>query len=352
MPAEGSGISLGELAARLGRPCEGDAECRVSGVASLETAGPQDLSFVRSPRLAEQLARTRAGAVIVPAGVDPGSRPAIRSPDPGLDFARAVAAIVPEHRPAPGVHPSAVVDAEARVDASAHLGPLAVVGPRSRVGPGSVIHAHAVLYADVVVGADCTVHAGAVVREGSILGDRVILQPGVVVGGDGFGYALNERGVLEKVPQVGRVVIGDDVEIGAGTTIDRATLGETRLGSHVKIDNLVMVGHNCEVGEASAIVAQSGLGGSTRVGRRAFLMAQSGSAGHLQIGDGAFVGARTGIIHDVPAGRRSFGFPAMEERRWHRTMAALARLPEALRRLRAVERHLGLRRDSGAGDRD
>jgi UDP-3-O-[3-hydroxymyristoyl] glucosamine N-acyltransferase len=336
-------ISVGELARLLGRACEGDASRRVAGVASLESAGPGDLSFARSPRFAAALAASRAGALIVPPGLDAGGRPAIRSPDPGLDFARAVAVVLPPCRPEPGRHPSAVVAEDAQVDPSAHLGALAVVGARARVGPRTVIHPHAVLYPDAVVGAECTIHAGAVIREGCWLGDRVLVQPGAVIGGDGFGYAMNERGRFEKVPQVGRVVVGDDVELGANATVDRASLGETRVGDHVKIDNLVMIGHNCEIGDSSMIVAQSGLAGSTVVGRRAFLMAQSGSAGHLRIGHGVFVGARGGVVRDVPDGARVWGYPALEERAWHRAVAALARLPEALRRLRAVERQLGLR---------
>ena len=337
-------LSVGELARRLGRPSEGDAEFVVAGVASLESAGPRDLVFVRSARYAARLAASRAGAAIVPEGVDPGGRPAIRSPDPARDFARAVDELVPELRPGPGVHRSAVVAADAEIHPTAHVGPLAVLGARVRVGPGSVVHAHATLYDDVVVGADCTIHAGTVIRERVVLGDRVILQPGVVLGGDGFGYVFAEGGGFEKVPQVGCVVVGDDVEIGANATVDRATLGETRLGRGVKIDNLVMIGHNCDVGDGSAIVAQSGLAGSTVVGRRVFLMAQVGTTGHLTIGDGAFVGARGGVTRDVEPGAKVFGYPALEQRAWHRAMAALARLPEALRRLRALERHLGVRR--------
>jgi UDP-3-O-[3-hydroxymyristoyl] glucosamine N-acyltransferase len=323
----------------------------LAGVASLESAGPADLAFVRSPRFADALARSRAGAAIVPAGIDPGARPVIRSPNPGLDFARAAGELAPPGRPEPGVHASAVVAADAHVDPTASVGALAVVGARTRIGPRSVVHAHVTLYADVQVGADCILHAGSVVREGSLLGDRVILQPGAVVGGDGFGYVLNEEGVFEKVPQLGRVVIGDDSEVGAGTTIDRATLGETRIGRAVKIDNLVMIGHNCEVGEGTSIVAQSGLAGSTVVGRRAFLMAQAASSGHLRIGDGAFVGARGGVVRDVAPGARVYGYPAVEERAWHRTVAALARLPDVLRRLRAVERRLGLRPARGESER-
>jgi UDP-3-O-[3-hydroxymyristoyl] glucosamine N-acyltransferase len=333
---------LGELAARLGRTCEGDAEFLVRGVAPIDDASAGDLAFVRSSRQAGVLETSRAGAVIVPSDLDPGPRPAIRSPNPHLDFARAVGWILPEVRPEPGVHATAVVAPDASIDSTAHVGPLAVVGARSRVGARSVIHAQATLYDDVQVGADCTIHARVVVREGVSIGDRVVLQPGAVIGGDGFGYVFGEEGVLEKVPQVGSVVIEDDAEIGANTTIDRAALGQTRIGRSVKIDNLVQVAHNCDVGDGAVIVAQSGLAGSTIVGRRAFLMAQSGAAGHLRVGDGAFVGARAGLAKDVPAGARVWGTPAMEERAWHRAMVALAKLPRALRRLRAVERRLGL----------
>ncbi len=339
------GLQLGELARRLGREVRGDAGVALHGAASLESAGPGDLSFVRSRRWARFVESTRAGALIVPAGVDPAGRPAIVSPDPGLDFARAVAWLVPERPPRPGVHPGAQVDPTAEIDPAASVGPGCVVGPRSRVGPGSVLYCNVTLYEDVSVGADCRLHAAAVLREGTRLGDRVILQPGVVLGGDGFGYAFAEDGSLEKVPQIGVVVIEDDVEIGANTTVDRATLGETRIRRGAKIDNLVQIAHNCDVGEGAVLVSQSGLAGSTRVGARAMLMAQSGAAGHLAIGERAFVGARAGLHKDVAPGARVWGAPQMEERAWHRAMAALARLPEALRRLRALEKRVGLRAD-------
>jgi UDP-3-O-[3-hydroxymyristoyl] glucosamine N-acyltransferase len=206
-----------------------------------------------------------------------------------------------------------------------------------------VLHSNATLYPDVEVGADCVIHAGVVLREGTRVGDRVVLEPGVVVGGDGFGYAPDGRGGLVKVPHVGRVVIEDDVEIGANSTVDRATLAETRIRRGARIDNLVQIAHNCDIGENAVVVAQSGLSGSTVVGRGAIVMAQAGSAGHLKIGDGAFVGARAGLHKDVADGGRVWGAPQMEERTWHRAMAALSRLPDVLRRLRAVERALGLR---------
>ena len=342
---------LRELARHLGREVEGDGDRVVSGAASLEDAGPGDLGFARSARYGDALRASRAGAVILPHGMDAGGRPAIRSPDPGLDFARAVAWLEPEPRPEPGIHPAAWVAPGARVDASASVGPRAVVGEGTCVGAGTVIHAGATLYRDVEVGRDCTIHAGAVLREGTRVGDRVILQPGVVLGGDGFGYAMDERGSPEKIPQVGRVVVGDDVEIGANATVDRATLGETRIGRGTKIDNLVMIGHNCEIGEDVLIVAQTGLSGSTRVDDGAVLMAQVGVTNQPRIGERAFVAARGGVTRDVPPGARVGGFPAQEFSRYNRMVAAMRRLPELLSRLREVERRLGIRgRRVGDGD--
>lgn len=343
-------ILFRELATRLGRPWEGDGDVPIRGVASLEDAGPEDLAFARSPRFAGALARSRAGGVIVPEGLEAGGRSLIRSPNPGLDFARAVRALLPPERPETGVHATAWVAPDAHVDPSASVGPFCAVGARSSVGPGSVLRARVTLYEDVRVGADCELHAGTVLCAGTQVGDRVVLQPGAVLGADGFGYLRDENGHAQAVPHVGRVVIEDDVEIGVHSVVDRSTLGETRVRRGAKIDNLVCISHNCDVGEDVFIVAQSGLAGSTIVERGALLMAQMGAAGHLTIGKGAFVGARAGLHKDVSPGARVWGTPQMEEHKWHRASAALTRLPEVLRRLRAVERRLGLRRDEpGAG---
>ncbi len=222
-------MRLRELADKLGREVRGDGEVELRGVAPLETAGPGDLTFVRSLAWAKRLSQTKAAAVIVPGIVETGGLPALVSPNPGLDFARAVGLLLPALRPAPGIHPNAFVAAGASVEPSASVGPLCSVGEGARIGARSVLHAGVHVYPGVVVGEDCVFHAGSVLREGTEVGDRVALQPGVVLGGDGFGYAFDEQGRLEKVPQVGRVVIEDDVEIGAGTTIDRASLGETRI---------------------------------------------------------------------------------------------------------------------------
>jgi UDP-3-O-[3-hydroxymyristoyl] glucosamine N-acyltransferase len=337
-------LELGELAEKLGgRPVEGDARFRVEGVATLEQGGPRALGFVRGAALAEALARSTIGAVIAPPGVEVGARPVIRSPLPSLDFARATALLVPEPRPAPGVHPSAWVAPTARVHPTASVGPLCVVGERSEIGAGSVLVASVTLGEEVRVGADCRLHAGVVLRERCRLGDRVRLQPGVVIGGDGFGYEWNERGENEKVPQVGDVVLEDDVEIGANATVDRARIGSTRIGRGAKIDNLVMIAHNCQIGAHSLIVAQSGIAGSSVLGERVIAMAQSGIAGHVTVGDGAFLAGRAGVMEDVPPKGRVWGFPAAPERAWHRQVAWLGRLPELAKRVRALEKKLGLR---------
>jgi UDP-3-O-[3-hydroxymyristoyl] glucosamine N-acyltransferase len=337
-------VLLQDLAESLDLRWSGDGQFPIRGVASLETAGPNDLVHVRDASHLESFRGSRAGAVILPEGLDRDSKQAIYSPIPLLDFARAVALICPRAIPAPGIDPGAFVASGAEVSASASIGPGASIGARSRVGPGSTIHPNATLYSDVTIGEGCTIHSGAVIREGSVLGDRVIVQPGAVIGGDGFGYVPDETGALHKVPQIGGVVIGDDVEIGANTTIDRAALTQTAIADRVKLDNLIQIAHGCEIGPDVVIAAQSGISGSTRIGRGTIVMAQVGVAGHLEIGSRAFLGARAGLHRDVADRARVYGIPQMEERGWHRSMAALKRLPELFKRLRAIERKLGLRR--------
>jgi UDP-3-O-[3-hydroxymyristoyl] glucosamine N-acyltransferase len=343
-------IRLRDLAAELGRELEGDGDLEVRGVAALESAGPGDLVHARSGRFAAALRASAAGAVIAPPGLDTGGRPAIRSPNPGLDFARAARRIAPPAGFEPGVHPAACVDPAARIDPSASVGPGCAVGARSRVGPRSRLHARVTLYADVEVGADCVLHAGCVLREGTRLGARVLLQPGVVLGGDGFGYAMDEEGRLEALPRLGCVVVEDDVEIGANTTVDRGSLGETRIARGAKLDNLVQVAHNVAIGENAVVAAQTGIAGSTVVGARALLMAQAGIADHARIGERAFVAPKSGVRGEVGPGERVMGYPHREIGAFRRIWAALALLPGVLRRLRAVERRLGIPPGEGGSE--
>jgi UDP-3-O-[3-hydroxymyristoyl] glucosamine N-acyltransferase len=339
-------IRLAELAQAIGCVVEGDGGGVIQGFASLGEAREDELVFVRDASHLATLASSRARAVVAPHGLDVGARAVLRSPRPAHDFSRLVERFVPVRRPPVGIAVGAHVDASAEIDPSACIEPGARIGPGCRVGPGTVVAANATLAAEVVVGRDAWIHPGAVLLDGTQIGDRVVLHAGVVLGATGFGLVADASGRPVAMAHRGRVVVEDDVEIGANTTVDRATLDETRIRRGAKIDNLVQIAHNCDIGENALIVAQSGLSGGTVVGPGAIVMAQAGTTGHLRIGARAFVGARAGLHHDVPDGARVFGSPAMEERSWHRAMAALKRLPDLLRRVRALERASGLR----AGD--
>jgi len=330
-------VILRELAARLGCELRGDGEVDIRGVAGIEDAGPGDLTFLANPRYAPHLATTRAAAVVL-APAQEASLPALVSPSPYLAFARAVALLRPAPRPEPGVHASAQVDPTAVLGRDVHVGALAVVGPRARVGARSVLRPHVVLYEDVTVGEDCVLHSGVHVREGCRLGNRVIVQNGAVIGGDGFGFARDGEGRYHKFPQVGTVVIGDDVEIGALSAVDRAALGETRVGRGSKLDNLVQVGHSVTIGEDTVLAGQVGIAGSSRIGSRVTLAGQVGVAGHLTIGDGVVATAQTGIPGSIGPGAVVSGYPAIENRSWLKSSAIFARLPELQRRLRELER--------------
>ncbi|MGB0618084.1 MAG: UDP-3-O-(3-hydroxymyristoyl)glucosamine N-acyltransferase [Myxococcota bacterium] len=331
---------MSELATFLDAAFEGDGGAEVAGFASLLQAKADELVFVRDAGLAAGLGASSARVVLAPDGVETGGRPTIRSAQPAADFSRLVEAFAPRWRPAEGVAEGAHVDRTAEVAPTASVEPGARVGPGCRVGARTVVSAGAILVADVRVGEDGWIHAGALLREGTRVGDRVILQPGVVLGGDGFGYVPDAQGRPVAMAQRGIVVLEDDVEIGANTTVDRATLDETRIRRGAKIDNQVQIAHNCDIGEDVLIAAQSGLSGNTVVGNRAILMARCATTGHLTIGEGAFLAANTAVHHDVEPGARLYGAPAMEERGWHRTIAAQKRLPELLKRVRRLERQL------------
>ncbi len=332
-------MRLAELAARLGCELRGDGEREIRGVGGLDDAGPGELSFLANPRYAGKLAATRAEAVVI--GPDHATPlPAIVSDNPYLTFARAVALLRPAPLPAAGVHPSAQIDASAVLGPGVHVGPLAVVGARVKIGPRSVVHAGVVLYERVEIGEDCVLHAGVSVREGCRLGHRVVVQNGAVIGSDGFGFARDADGRYRKFPQVGVVVIEDDVEIGALTAIDRAALGETRIGRGSKLDNLVQIGHSVAIGEDTVIAAQVGIAGSTKIGRRVTLAGQVGIVGHIEIGDGVVVTAQSGIPGSLEAGAVASGSPAIENRAWLKSIAVFAKLPELQRRLRELERKL------------
>ena len=330
---------LAEVAERLGCLLRGDGKVEVSRVAGIDEAGPGDLTFVANPRYVQYLAQTRASAVIVAPEVET-ALPSLLTAQPYLAFAQAVALFHPEHRPAPGVHPTAVVDPSAVLAASVHIGPLAVIGPRVRVGARTVIQPQVVLYPGVVVGDDCLLHSGVQVREGCRLGNRVVIQNGAVVGADGFGFAKDGEGRYQKIPQIGVVVIEDDVEIGALTAVDRASLAVTRIGRGTKIDNLVQIGHSVSIGEHSVMAAQVGIAGSVKVGKGVILAGQVGVVGHITLGDGVIVTAQSGIPGSLEPGSVVSGSPAFDNRSWLKVTAASHRLPELMKRVRELERRL------------
>jgi UDP-3-O-[3-hydroxymyristoyl] glucosamine N-acyltransferase len=342
-------VILRELAAQLGCELRGDGEVEVSGVAGIEEADPGDLTFLANPRYATHLDATNATAVILAPGQET-ALPCLLSDNPYLTFARAVALLRPPVRPAPGVDASAGVDPTAELGPDVHVGALAVVGPGARVGARSVIHPHVVLYEGVTVGEDCVLHSGVQVRERCRLGDRVTVQNGAVIGADGFGFARDADGRYHRFPQVGVVVVEDDVDIGALTAIDRAALGETRIARGCKLDNLVQIGHSVTVGEDTVLSGQVGIAGSSHVGRRVTLAGQVGVAGHLTIGDGAIATAQTGIPSSVEKGALVSGYPAIENRAWLRSSAVFAKLPELQRRVRELERRIQSLVERGAGD--
>jgi UDP-3-O-[3-hydroxymyristoyl] glucosamine N-acyltransferase len=332
-------VILRDLAAKLGCAVRGDGGAEVRRVAAIESAGPYDLTFLSNPRFAPLLATTQASAVIVAPGVET-PLPSLVTPNPYLAYARAVAVLHPRELPTPGVHPSAQVDPTAELGEAVHVGALAVVGAGARIGARTAIHPHVVVYPEVKIGEDCLIHSGAQIRERCHLGDRVVVQNGAVIGGDGFGFAKADDGRYQKIQQLGVVIVEDDVEIGALVAIDRAALAETRIGRGTKIDNLVQIGHSVTVGEDTILVAQVGIAGSSKIGARVTLAGQVGVAGHLTIGNGVIATAQSGIPSSVEPGTIVSGYPAIENRAWLKASAVFARLPELSRRVRELERQL------------
>jgi UDP-3-O-[3-hydroxymyristoyl] glucosamine N-acyltransferase len=333
-------VTLGELARRLECPVEGDAGIEIHRVAKIETAGPGDVTFFAASKYAAALAATKASAVI--AGADATGAPCavIRSASPYLTFARALQVLSPERKPEPGVDKLAAVAADAAVDPSATVGPFAVIERGARVGARTVVHAHVVIGADTVIGPDCVLHAHVSIRERCVLGARVVVQDGAVIGSDGFGFAPRPDGSFEKIPQAGPVVIEDDVEIGANSTIDRPAIGETRIKSGVKIDNLVQIAHGVLIGRNSLLAAQVGIAGTTIIGENVMFGGQAGVSGHLTIGDRVKVAAKTGIIASIDPDTSMSGYPMMETSEWRRAHVVVRKLPEMRKQLKNLEDRL------------
>jgi UDP-3-O-[3-hydroxymyristoyl] glucosamine N-acyltransferase len=332
-------VTLAALADRLGAEVVGNGEKTVEGIRPLDRAGPEHLSFLHNPKYVEQAAGSKAGAILVHSADELPGRDLLVCAEPYLAVARALEIFHPRTRPEPGVHPSAVASADLQLGSDASVGPLVAIGRDVVIGERSVVGAGSVIGDGVRIGDDVLLHPRVVIEDGCRVGDRCILQAGVVIGSDGYGFATVE-GVHHKVPQVGIVVLEDDVEIQANTTVDRATMGETRIGRGTKIDNLVQLAHNVQVGEHCLLVAQVGISGSTSIGRHSIFAGQAGAAGHLEIGERTTVTARSAAMKSVPAGSVLAGFPGRPQRDWMKTQAAVQRLGAMRARLAELERRL------------
>ncbi len=345
--------TLAELAALVGAELRGldpaaAAELEIDGVAALRDAGPSELSFLVDPRYAGELEGTRAAAVLLrpDQAALAGALPTLVLEDPSGAVDRLASALAPRTEgPAPGVHPSAVVDPTATLGQGVAVGPLASVGPGASLGDGVIVHAGAVVGEGATVGVGTVLHPRVVLYPHVEVGARCVLHAGVVVGSGGFGFAPTEAGWV-PIPQSGTTILGDDVELGANTAVDCARLGATRVGNGVKVDNLVHVAHNVQIGDHSLIVAQSGVAGSARLGRGVVLAGQVGINGHVTLGDGVRVGGKSAVFKDVPAGREVLGIPATDKRAAIRNMRTMPRLHELERRVRELESRLEERGDS------
>jgi UDP-3-O-[3-hydroxymyristoyl] glucosamine N-acyltransferase len=333
-------VKLSTLAERLQCQLEGDGDIEVTRVATLEEAAAGDLAFLANTKYASQLAHCRASAVIVAPGVDGVPCAALRTPNPYLAFARAAGLLNPPSRPAAGVHPTAIVAPDAVIESDVSIGPYVVVAAGARIGARTIVLAHSVIGAQAELGPDCLVHARVSIRERVQLGARVVVQDGAVIGSDGFGFAPRDDGTFEKIPQVATVVIENDVEIGANTTIDRPAVGETRVRAGAKIDNLVQVAHGVSVGRNTMLAAQVGIAGSSVIGDEVMLGGQVGVTGHVTVGNRVRASAKTGITGHVPEDAFITGYPHMDNLEWRKAYVVFRRLPEMRRLLAALEERL------------
>lgn len=339
-------MKLAEIAKHLGCRIEGDSSLDITGVAGLENAEPGQLTFLANPKYRNLVETTCASAILIAEGAPIRRPPAapplsvLRSANTYLSFAKAIGLFYQPPKYSPGIHPTATVARSARIASGAHIGPYCFVDEDVQVGENAVLHSFVSLYRGVRVGADFFAHAHAVVREFCVIGNRVILQNGVIIGGDGFGFAHQADGRWLKILQSGPVVIEDDVEVQSNSCVDRATIGETRIRRGAKIDDLVLVGHACKIGEDTLLCGQVGLAGSTRVGNQCILAGQVGTVGHLTIGDGAVVTAQSGVPGDVPPKSMLSGSPGIENRQWLKNVAALNRLPDLQKTVRELEAEL------------
>jgi UDP-3-O-[3-hydroxymyristoyl] glucosamine N-acyltransferase len=343
-------MKLSEIARKLACRLDGAPDTDIRGVAGIDRAEPGHITFLANRRYFPLLKTTRASAVLIEDGIalerDPGLPPvsALRTTNPYLAFAHAIELFYQPPRYAPGIHPTAIVAKSARVGRGAHIGPYCFIDEDAEIGQNAVLHSFVTIYRGARIGDDFFAHAHAVVREFCRIGHRVILQNGAIIGGDGLGFAKRQDGTWYKMQQSGPAVLEDDVEVQANSCVDRATVGETRIAHGTKLDDLVLVGHASQVGANTMLCGQVGLAGSTKIGDGCILAGQVGTAGHLSVGDGAVITAQSGIPNDVPPRELYSGYPAVENRQWLKTVAALNRLPDLQRRVRDLESELEKRK--------
>lgn len=342
----GEVMKLREVAEKLGCRLEGDGNLEISGVSGIDHATTGQVTFLANRRYSPLLKSTNASAVLIADGVvlereaQLSPLAALRTENPYLAFAQAIELFYEGPKYAPGIHPSAVIAKSTKIGAGAHIGPYCFVDEEVEIGENAVLHSFVTIYRGAKIGKSFFAHAHAVVREFCMIGDRVILQNGVIIGGDGLGFAKRADGTWHKMVQSGPVVLEDNVEIQANSCVDRATVGETRIGQGTKIDDLCVVGHASQVGQNGMLCGQVGLAGSTKIGNNCILAGQVGTAGHLTIGDGTVITAQSGVPNDVPARALYSGYPAVENRKWLKMMAALNRLPELQKRVQSLEAEL------------
>lgn len=339
-------FTAAQIAEKLGARVIGDPQLPLSGFAPADSAKNGDLTFAENEAYFERASQSAASAILVAEDFPQGHQTLIRVAQARVAFAQILPMFFPEPIFSPGIHPTALVAPSALVDSTAHVGPYCVVGERVRLGAGVVLQGRDDIGDDSVLGDGCRLFPRVTLYPRTQCGARVRLHAGVVIGSDGFGYVF-DQGAHRKVPQVGQVILQDDVEVGANTTIDRAALGATIIGKGTKVDNLVQIGHNVTIGEHGIIVSQVGIAGSTKIGAHATIAGQVGIAGHLRIGDGVTIAAKAGVMHHIPDGQKWLGAPAQPDRIAKRKMLAMERLPELLRRVSELERHAGIKLDRG-----
>jgi len=334
-------LTAAEIAKHLGGEVVGDPALELHRFAPADRAQPGDLTFAENQDYFNRAEQSAASAIIVDGAFSSGRKVLIRVPNSRVAFAKVLPLFFPEPVFAPGVHPTAIIAASAKVDLTAHVGPYCVIDDSVRIGAGSVLQGGNFVGANSVLGEEVSLFPNVTVYSGSEIGNRVRVHSGTVIGSDGFGY-VQDGGIHRKVPQMGNVIIREDVEIGSNVTIDRGALGPTIIGKGTKIDNLVQIGHNVLIGDHCLVVSQAGIAGSTKLGNYVVLGGQVGLAGHLKIGDGVLVAAQSGVMNDIPDGEKWMWTPAQPNRQAKRQMIALHQLPELLRRVAELEKKLGI----------